>query len=99
MPQALYVGLQDDDKIAAFSIDPASGRLTPQAELAAPGGPSVMALGLDRRTLYVGLRGGPAITTFGIAEDGALTPAGTASQPHAPTFLAPDRSGRYLLCA
>ncbi|HVB15491.1 MAG TPA: beta-propeller fold lactonase family protein [Stellaceae bacterium] len=99
MPQALYVGLQDDDKIAAFAIDPASGHLTPQAELAAPGGPSVMALGPDRRTLYVGLRGEPAIATFGIAEDGALRLRGTAPQPHALTFLAIDRSGKFMLCA
>ena len=30
MPYALYVCLQDDDKIAAFAIDAETGRLTPQ---------------------------------------------------------------------
>ena len=100
MPQTLYVGLQDGDAVASFAIDAGSGRLTPQGELAVPGGPSVFALSLDRRMLYVGLRGGPAIASYRIdPATGGLAPAGTAPQPHAPTFLAPDRSGKFLLCA
>src|SRR5579863_8168982 len=100
MPHVLYVGLQDDDKIASFLIDADSGRLTPQAELAVAGGPSVMAVSLDRRMLYVGQRDGPAISSYRIDQaSGGLTPAGSAPQPHAPTFLAPDRSGKFLLCA
>jgi 6-phosphogluconolactonase len=66
----------------------------------AAGGPSVMAVSPDRRVLHVGARGGPSITTFRIdRQTGALAAAGTAAQPHAPTFLAPDRSGRFLLIA
>ena len=100
MPHILYVGLQDEDKMAIFAIDPASGRLTRQADVPAPGGPSVMAAGLDRRTLYVGQRGGPVISSFRIDQaSGGLTLAGTSAQPHAPTFLALDRAGKYLLCA
>lgn len=99
MPSVLYVGLQDADKIAVFSIDTA-GALSKQSEVAAPGGPSVMAVGNDRHVLYVGQRGGPAITTFRIdPKTGDLTAAGTAAQPHAPTFLAPDRAGRFMLVA
>ncbi|HWB50429.1 MAG TPA: beta-propeller fold lactonase family protein [Stellaceae bacterium] len=114
MPGVLYVGLQDADKIAVFSIDDA-GKLAGQGEVAAPGGPSVMAVSNDRRMLYVGQRdvgqrdvgqrdvgqrGGPAIASFRIdARSGALSAAGSAAQPHAPTFLAPDRSGRFMLVA
>ncbi|HEX3885122.1 MAG TPA: beta-propeller fold lactonase family protein [Stellaceae bacterium] len=99
MPSVLYVGLQDADKIAVFSIDDA-GKLSKQGEVDAEGGPSVMAVSADRRMLYVGGRGGPAITTFRIDPNtGALTTAGTAAQPHAPTFLAPDRTGRFMLVA
>jgi 6-phosphogluconolactonase len=91
--------LQEADKIAVFSIDDA-GKLAKQSEVAAEGGPSVMAVGNDRRVLYVGGRGGPAITTFRIdPKTGGLSAAGTATQPHAPTFLAPDRSGRFMLVA
>ena len=99
MPSMLYVGLQDADKIAMFAIDDA-GKLTKQGEMPAPGGPSVMAVGPDRQMLYVGQRGGPAITTFRIdPQTGGLTLVGTAGQPHAPTFLAPDRTGRFMLVA
>src|SRR5271169_6222957 len=98
MPYALYVGLQDDEKIAVCAIDPATGQLTKRAEVPAPGGPSVMAISLDRRTLYVGQRAGPSISSFRIdPATGGLTLAATAAQPHAPTFMALDRTGKYLL--
>ncbi len=100
MPHALYVCLQDEDRIAAFAIDADSGRLTPQAATPAAGGPSVLAISPDRRTLYVGHRARPAISSFRIDPDGGgLAPLGTVSSEHAPTFLAPDRTGRYLLSA
>jgi 6-phosphogluconolactonase len=100
MPYSLYVGLQDDNKILAFTMAPDTGQLTPLAEVPAAGGPSVMAISPDRRTLYVGYRGQPAIASFRIDRDsGALTLLGTVAQQHAPTFLAPDRTGRYLLSA
>jgi 6-phosphogluconolactonase len=99
MPSVLYVGLQDADKIAVFSIDDA-GKLARQSEVAATGGPSVMAVSSNRQVLYVGQRGGPAITTFRIdPKTGTLRAVGSAAQAHAPTFLAPDRSGRFMLVA
>ena len=45
MPDILFIGLQDEDSIASFAIDAASGRLIPQADLSVAGGPSVLALG------------------------------------------------------
>jgi 6-phosphogluconolactonase (cycloisomerase 2 family) len=100
MPYALYVCLQDEDKIAAFAIDADTGRLTRQAEAVVSGGPSVMAISPDRRVLYVGHRAQPAISSFRIDHaKGVLTPQGTVSAEQAPTFLATDRSGRFLLSA
>ena len=59
-----------------------------------------MAVSNNRQVLYVGQRDGPAITTFRIdPKTGGLSAAETAAQPHAPTFLAPDRSGRFMLVA
>jgi 6-phosphogluconolactonase len=99
MPSVLYVGLQEADKIAVFAIE-GSGKLSKQSEAAAPGGPSVMAVSNDSHVLYAGGRGGPAIATYRIdPKTGDLAAAGTAAQPHAPTFLAPDRSGRFMLVA
>ena len=100
MPDKLYVCLQDDDKIAACAIDADSGRLTRQGDTAAPGGPSVTAISPDRRVLYVGHRTEPAISSFRIdPASGALSLLATVPQAHAPTFLAPDRSGKYMLVA
>jgi 6-phosphogluconolactonase len=100
MPNALYVCLQDEDKVAAFVMNTETGELTRQADVPATGGPSVLAISQDRRTLYVGNRTAPAISSFRIdPQSGALTLLGTVSQEHAPTFLAPDRTGTHLLCA
>jgi 6-phosphogluconolactonase len=100
MPYALYVGLQDEDKISVFALDADTGELTKRAEVPSSGGPAVMAISPDRRMLYVGHRTQPAISSFRIGRGtGELTLAGTVSQAHAPTFLALDRAGKYLLCA
>jgi 6-phosphogluconolactonase len=100
MPNAVYVCLQDEDKIAAFIMDADTGQLTQRTEAPASGGPSVLAISPDRSVLYVGHRSAPAISSFRIDQNsGGLTPQGTVAQEHAPTFLAADRTGRYLLCA
>lgn len=100
MPYALYVGLQDEDKIAAFAVDADTGQLAKGGEAPAPGGPSVMAINPERRMLYVGHRNQPMISSYRIDQrSGGLTLAGTVSQVHAPTFLALDRTGKFLLCA
>src|SRR5712672_4472250 len=100
MSDMLYVGLQDDDKIAVFALDGDSGKLTKRADAAAAGGPSVMAISPDRNTLYVGCRTRPSIASYRIdPATGGLSLLGTAAQTDAPTFLALDRTGRYMLCA
>jgi 6-phosphogluconolactonase len=100
MPYSLYVCVQDDDKIIAFTLDAASGQLTPRTEVPVAGGPSVLAISPDRNSLYVGHRGVPSISTFRIDQaGGGLTLQGTVVTPHAPTFLAPDRGGKFLLSA
>src|SRR6516225_647821 len=100
MPDMLYVGLQDADKIAVFALNGDSGGLRKRGDVAAAGAPSVMAIGSDRNTLYVGYRVRPSIASYQIdPATGGLSLLGTAAQADAPTFLAPDRAGRYMLCA
>jgi len=99
MANTLFVGLQDDNKVAVFAIDSESGALTKRGEVASAG-PSAFALGDGGRMLHVGERGGPAVASFRIdPASGALTAAGSAAQPHAPTFLALDRAGKFMLVA
>jgi 6-phosphogluconolactonase len=100
MPYSLYVCLQDEDKILTFALDGDIGQITRRAETPAAGGPSVLAISPDRRILYVGHRTQPAISSFRIDHSaGGLTLQATVATDHAPTFLAPDRTGRYLLSA
>src|SRR5271169_6097735 len=100
MPYSLYVCAQDENKIAAFMMNADTGHLTSQAEVPVAGGPSVMAISPNRQVLYVGHRGAPAISSFRIDHrSGGLALQGTVSTEHAPTFLAPDRTGKYLLSA
>jgi 6-phosphogluconolactonase len=99
MPSVLYVSLQDENRIAAFAIT-GDGGLSPQTATPVDGGPSALAVAPDRRVLYVGHRDPPAISAFRIDRgSGALALLATVATPHAPTYLAPDRSGRHLLSA
>ena len=100
MPYSLYVCLQDDNKIAAFDLDADSGRLTPQAEMPVSGGPFALSISPDRHVLYVAHRIAPAISSFRIDHaTGGLKLQGTVAAEHAPTYLAADRTGKYLLSA
>jgi 6-phosphogluconolactonase (cycloisomerase 2 family) len=100
MPDVLYVGLQDGDKILSFGIDAGAGKLAPRAETPAAGAPSVFAVSPDRHILYVGYRGAPAIESWRIdSVSGALTSLGRVAAEHPPTYLAADRAGKFLLSA
>jgi 6-phosphogluconolactonase len=100
VPYSLYICVLNENKIAAFAMDADTGHLTLQAEVPALGGPAVLAISPDRHVLYVGHRVQPAISSFRIDHhSGGLTPQGTVSLEHAPTFLATDRTGKYLLSA
>ena len=44
MPDALYVCLQDEDTIAAFTMEAATGQLTPQAAVPVVRGPPGLAV-------------------------------------------------------
>src|SRR5687767_11624928 len=100
MPDVLYVGLQDDDKIVSFGIDAGAGKLVPRSETPAAGAPSAFAVSPDRRVLYIGYRGTPGIESCRIdPATGALTSLGRVATADPPTYLAPDRAGKYLLSA
>ena len=100
MAYYMYVSLQDDDKLATFTMDAQTGTLTLRAELPVPGGPSPLAISPDRKTLYVGHGGSSELSSFRIDQDtGGLTQIGKVSLGAGPEFLATDRKGRFVLSA
>ena len=100
MAYYMYVSLQDDDKVLVLEMDPETGSLERKFETAAPGAPSASAISLDRRTLYVGHRNSNELSSHRINQDtGELTQIGIIPLDASPTYLAPDRRGRYMLSA
>jgi 6-phosphogluconolactonase len=93
-----------DGTLAAFAIDPTTGRLT-----AAPGSPYVetmqfqpvdLALDPTGQYLYVANKFSASVSTVGIGTDGALTldvaTASTGASTNSPLSLALDSKGPYL---
>ena len=100
MPYYMYVALQEDDKISVFTIDPQTGKLTPQVEVPAPGGPFTMAISPDKKFLYVGCRDNPQLSSFQINQvNGGLTQNGTVPLDAWPVWVSTDRNGKFVLSA
>ena len=96
----LYVSCADSGEIAIFGLDDA-GALAPLQRLAVGPQAMPMAVGPDRRFLYVALRSPPyAVVSMAIdARDGRLAIIGTAPLPDSMAHLALDRLGRTLFAA
>ena len=100
MSYYMYVALQEDDKISVHTIEPQTGKLTPQAEVSIPGGPFTMAISPDRKFLYAGCRDTPQLASFQIDQDtGGLTQNGTIPVEGWPVYIATDRKGKFVLSA
>ena len=100
MAHYMYVSVQDDDKIAVLTMDPATGKLTPKMEVPVTGGPNPMGISPDRKALYVGCVGSKELSSFRINQDtGGLTRNGTVSVEATPEFVGTDRKGKFLLSA
>ena len=98
MPHYIYVAAQDDNKIGIYTMDGNTGALSHRADVEMPGGPSLLAISPDKRTLYVGHREVPALSSHRIDPgNGGLTRTGTVDVEDAPSYLATDRTGRHLL--
>ena len=96
----VYIALQDDHKISVFTMSAETGELTPKAEVPVPGGPSLLAISPDRKSLYVGHQRVPEISSWRIDHGtGGITQNGTVSPDGTPAFLSTDRKGRYLLAS
>ena len=100
MPYYMYVAVQEDNKISVFSLDAQTGSIDLQHDVPVPGGPFTMVISPDRRFLYVGCREVMQIASFQIDQStGSLAQNGTVSVEAWPTYIATDRSGKYVLSA
>ena len=100
MTHYVYVAAQDDNKIGIFTMDADSGALTHQSDVAMPGGPSLLAISNDKRTLYVSHREALRLSSHRIDPDtGGLSQTGSVDVDTWPAFIATDRTGRHLLVA
>ena len=95
-----YVSFQDDDRIAIFTVEPATGTLAWQEDVAVDGGPAPLAIDPGKNFLYVGRRGSQEISSYRIDRNtGGLSLIGTAPLQGEPVYLATDRTGRFVLSA
>ena len=100
MTHYMYIAIQEDDKIATFTIDPDTGALAHQRDLAVAGGPFTMAVSPDGGHLYVGCREDPQLISYAIDQaNGEMTRTGQIALEFNPTYINTDRRGRYVLSA
>ena len=100
MTDYMYIAIQEDDKIATFTIDPYTGALSHLRDLAVSGGPFTMAVDPDGSHIYVGCREDPQLISYSINEaNGDLTLTGQIALEYNPTYINTDRKGRYVLSA
>ena len=98
MATYVYVASTDGDQISVFSMDAATGKLTPTSEVAASGGPFLLAINPNKEYLYAGHRNVPEISSWRVDQgDGSLSKIGTITPETGPAFMSTDRKGRYLL--
>ena len=96
----MYVSLQDDDRISIFTVDPGTGALAWQEDVAVDGGPAPLAIDPGKNFLYVGRRGKQEISSYRIDQrTGGLSLLGTAPLQGEPVYVATDRTGRFVLSA
>lgn len=95
-----YVGARDG-KIRVYSLDAATGALTPLQEVDAGQNPSFLAFSPDKRALYAADEGADQLASFAIDPASAtLTPLNRVpSNGAAPTHVAVDAAGKYLFAA
>ena len=98
MSYYVYVALQDEDKVLVLEMDAETGGLERKAEAPMPGGPSALAISLDGQVLYVGHRTSNELSSHRIDQGtGGLAQIGKVSLEASPTYLASDRTGKYML--
>ena len=102
MAYYMYISIQEEDRIAIFSITPKTGKLKHQGDVELKGRPAPMAIDPDRKFLFAGRRksGDFGMTSFGIDhKTGGLSPIGSIPLEGDPVHMSTDKTGKFLLSA
>lgn len=95
-----YVSFRRDNQIAIFTMDAATGRITWEDRVPAPGGPDPLAMDPQQRFLYAGCRDRQQLSSYRIDPgSGSLSPVNTIPLQGEPIQVVTDRTGRFLLTA
>lgn len=96
----VYISLKTDDKVAIYSEDEVSGKLTRVATEKVMGGPASIAVTADKSRMYIARRNDRKISCYAIdPETGALTFQSEMKAIDNPVYIALDQTERYLLSA
>ena len=97
-PHIGYVSVRRDNRIAVFTMDPASGAVTWRPSAPADGGPDPLAFDPRHRFLYAGCRDRQQLSSYRIDPvSGGLSLVNTVPVQGEPIQIVTDRTGRFLL--
>jgi 6-phosphogluconolactonase len=96
----VYVSNAQDGNIDAYTMDTATGALTPIAKAEAAKLVMPMAVAPNKKHLYAVVRSQPLrVLTYAIEANGALTQKASAPLPDSMPYVSTDRTGRWLFTA
>ena len=98
MTTIAYISLSGDDLIRAYEMDN-DGLLTHRQDVPVPGGPSALASAPNEQTLYCSLRASRELAAFRFEDAGALRLLSKRQLDADACYVAPDKTGSYLLAA
>ncbi|MCC7262228.1 MAG: lactonase family protein [Candidatus Latescibacteria bacterium] len=100
MATYLYLALNGENKIAIYTLNPDTGKLSHREDVPLSGAPGPLAADPSGRHLYAGLRSTRQLASFAITQDsGRLEHLGSVPLLSDPCCLSVDRRGRFLLSA
>ena len=95
-----YISIAGENKISIFKMNPDTGKLLFQNDVALSGGPGPLAVDPEFKFLYAGIRSNHEISSFRIDHNtGGLSNIGTVSLEADPCYIITDRKGNFLLSA
>ena len=98
MTTLVYITVYGDDLIRIYEME-SDGQLQQCQDVHAVGGPSALASSPDGRTLYCSLRASNELAAFRAERDGGLHLLGKRQVDADACYLAPDKTGRFLMSA